>query len=424
MLDETQNVAPLLDRHRRPWLACAAALCLAPSHVSAGPAAPAAAVPELFRFKLSVGDVLIVEKYQEVRIRYPDGRNDDREEKNRIVLKAVAREVGSTILEGTFVTYTRTPPKNGAYRFNRTYLSRFKLYDDGRYDVPPEYVMPNLRDLPTFADAALSPQSRWRKPALETLHVGQTRINMPVQVDYLYSGIQALPAEAGPKVMARGPLPRFQYAYTINTAVANRKSPIRHITGFSADMLWFDNEEGVPRFDSNRLAYTFTMFDGSKVDYRFRILSWYRKERTTKAPDKAKMEEEVRKGLEKKSEVSVKKDDQGIRLTLNSVLFDFDSAHLRPAARRGLESIADVLKEHSDREIRISGHTDNRGRPSYNRALSSKRALAVLDTLREMGVNPRQMSYKGYGETLPVADNRSAHGRAQNRRVEILIVTD
>ena len=419
-------MAPLLERHRRllPASFRTALLCLAFSAAAAEPVPPRPAVGEQFRFKIAVGDVLIVEKYQDIRVDYPDGANANREEKNRIVLKAVSREGAATVLDGTFTTYTRMPPKTGAYRFDRRYTSRFTLHDDGRYDVPPAYVMPNLRDLPTFPDQPLLPKGRWQKPALETLHVGKTRIDMPVSVRYLYGGILPLSEEAGPKTVARGPLPRFQYAYTINTKIPNPRSPIRHVTGFSSDMLWFDNEQGVPRFDSNRLAYTFTMLDGSKVNYRFRILSWYRKERTTKTPEKTKMEEEVRRDLEKKPDVSVKKEDDGIRLTLNSILFDFDSAFLKPAARKGLEEVAAVLKKHPDREIRISGHTDNRGRPSYNRSLSAKRAMAVLEALRDMGVDAKRMSYKGYGERKPVADNRTRAGRAQNRRVEILIVTD
>ncbi len=416
-------MAPPRIRHARTYLTLATLLLLHAGRSSTGaPAEPQS--PEVFRFQLAVDEVLIVDKYQDIRVDYPGGRRADREEKNRIVLKAVGREGTATVLEGTFTTYTRMPPKTGVYRFDRRFFSRFRIHDDGRYEVPDQYVMPNLRNLPTFPSEGILPEQTWQKPALETLHVGRTRIDMPVEARYAYGGRLPVAEEAGADTVARGPLPRFQYAYTINTRVTASSSPIRHITGFSADQFWFDNKEGIPLFDSNRLAYTFTMFDGSKVNYRFRILSWYRKERTTKAPEKNKIEEEVRKELEKKPDVSVKKDEDGIRLTLNQVLFDFDSTRLTPAARESLAHIAAILKKHPRREIRISGHTDSSGRAAYNRKLSGKRARAVLDSLRELGVDPKRMSYRGYGDTKPVATNRTAAGRAQNRRVEILIVTD
>lgn len=378
---------------------------------------------EPLRFRLEPGEVLIVEKYQDIRIQHPRGRTADREEKNKIVLKVTGREGDAAQLEGTFTTYTRMPARTGVYRFDRRYFSRFKIHADGRYQVPAQYVMPNLRDLPTFPEHRPAKGEIWKKPAVETMHVGSTKIYMPTKVTYQYTGIQPLPAESGPAA-SEPALPRIQYVYTINKRVTQAGAPIRHITGFSSDALWFNEELGIPRFDSNRLAYTFTMFDGSKVNYRFRILSWYRKQQSIKPAEKTKLVEEVQKDLEKKPEVSVKKEKDGIRLTLNSVLFGFDSARLTDDAKRSISEIATVLRKHPNREIRISGHTDNRGSRNYNRKLSTARARSVLQELKEQGIEAGRMSFKGYGESKPVESNQTEAGRARNRRVEILIVTE
>lgn len=72
--------------------------------------------------------------------------------------------------------------------------------------------------------------------------------------------------------------------------------------------------------------------------------------------------------------------------------------------------------------LEVSGHTDNRGSPSHNRALSERRAAAVVHALAESGIARKRLSAVGYGETVPVAGNETEAGRALNRRIEIRII--
>jgi outer membrane protein OmpA-like peptidoglycan-associated protein len=104
-----------------------------------------------------------------------------------------------------------------------------------------------------------------------------------------------------------------------------------------------------------------------------------------------------------------------------SVLFDFDSAEIRPDADRVLGEVAEVLVAWSERAVRIEGHTDSIASDDYNLALSARRAEAVSRWLAEAGVADRRLSTAGLGETQPVADNATASGRQLNRRVEIVI---
>ncbi|HUP90883.1 MAG TPA: OmpA family protein, partial [Solimonas sp.] len=81
--------------------------------------------------------------------------------------------------------------------------------------------------------------------------------------------------------------------------------------------------------------------------------------------------------------------------------------------------VAKMLKSAPDLKLEVGGHTDNVGQPAANQKLSEARAQAVQAALVAQGIAAARLSAKGYGDTRPVADNRSEDGRAKNRRVEL-----
>lgn len=105
------------------------------------------------------------------------------------------------------------------------------------------------------------------------------------------------------------------------------------------------------------------------------------------------------------------------------VLFAFGKSQLLPTAERRLEKVAKVLSKYNDsgQKIVIEGHTDSVGSDSYNQELSRQRAQAVADFLARNGVNRSILDTVGRGETQPLATNDSPEGRANNRRVELII---
>src|SRR5689334_4549405 len=103
----------------------------------------------------------------------------------------------------------------------------------------------------------------------------------------------------------------------------------------------------------------------------------------------------------------------------NDVLFDTDSAILKPEAVQELTKVGDILAKYPADRIRIEGNTDSRGPAPYNEELSLRRAEAVKNVLLSRGVKEEQMLVLGLGESKPVADNGSSSGRARNRRVEL-----
>ncbi len=103
-------------------------------------------------------------------------------------------------------------------------------------------------------------------------------------------------------------------------------------------------------------------------------------------------------------------------------LFDTNSAKIKSGAYGELDALASELRGNPNFEsFKVVGHTDSRGKASYNLSLSRKRANAVRDYLVGKGVDGNRISAVGMGETQPIADNNTAGGRAQNRRVEIQV---
>ena len=108
------------------------------------------------------------------------------------------------------------------------------------------------------------------------------------------------------------------------------------------------------------------------------------------------------------------------KVTLNAdALFDFDKSVLKPAAQASLDSLAGKVKSLTLEVIVAVGHTDSVGTDAYNQKLSIRRAEAVKKHLVSQGIEARRIYVEGKGEAQPVADNKTAEGRAKNRRVQI-----
>lgn len=111
------------------------------------------------------------------------------------------------------------------------------------------------------------------------------------------------------------------------------------------------------------------------------------------------------------------------KFSTTGILFDVNTAVIKPASYGTLKEIAATIKEAGDIKIKITGHTDNDGNPVANIALSKQRAQAVKDILvNEFGIAENMLQTDGKGAAQPAAPNTSAEGKAQNRRVEFIKV--
>lgn len=112
----------------------------------------------------------------------------------------------------------------------------------------------------------------------------------------------------------------------------------------------------------------------------------------------------------------------GAKAVLGNINFKPSSAEFDESAKSLLDKIAEFLKKHPQIKVQVNGHTDIGRDPEYNMNLSTQRAIAVVNYLRAKGVHPSQLTYKGFGNTRPIADNNTPEGRALNRRIEFEII--
>jgi outer membrane protein OmpA-like peptidoglycan-associated protein len=124
------------------------------------------------------------------------------------------------------------------------------------------------------------------------------------------------------------------------------------------------------------------------------------------------------------ADLKASKTDRGVVITLGDVLFATGSADLKSGSRQTLDKLTAFLQAYPKREVQIDGYTDNVGSADYNQGLSERRADSVRDALTRMGIARDRILTKGLGEGSPVADNDTAGGRQQNRRVEVIVLDE
>jgi outer membrane protein OmpA-like peptidoglycan-associated protein len=157
------------------------------------------------------------------------------------------------------------------------------------------------------------------------------------------------------------------------------------------------------------------------------------KQQLAAAGEKLEVERKARQDAEKRARdamdklavaaaLAVKEEARGTVITLpGNVLFSSGKWDLLPGAQEKLDHVADALKNQADHRMVVEGHTDSQGTESSNVELSQRRAQSVREYLVSRGVPADIISATGLGQSRPVADNRTAEGRANNRRVEIIV---
>ena len=115
-------------------------------------------------------------------------------------------------------------------------------------------------------------------------------------------------------------------------------------------------------------------------------------------------------------------DKKTLDVAMRSVQFDLGKSSLKTVSYKILNQVADIMQRYPDYNLVISGHTDNTGSASKNQKLSNDRARACYNYLLAQGIDASRMNYVGYGESRPIANNKTLRGRSLNRRVEFSLV--
>jgi OOP family OmpA-OmpF porin len=109
-------------------------------------------------------------------------------------------------------------------------------------------------------------------------------------------------------------------------------------------------------------------------------------------------------------------------ISFHALQFDFDKSNLKPEAKVELDRAAKIMQDNPDVVLELQGNTDNVGTDAYNQALGKRRADAVFNYMKAKGIDPGRLKEVSFGEGKPVASNATDAGRAQNRRVDLVII--
>jgi outer membrane protein OmpA-like peptidoglycan-associated protein len=167
-------------------------------------------------------------------------------------------------------------------------------------------------------------------------------------------------------------------------------------------------------YDSKNASYTLKLPVGYNYDLTPRVINFYNRFEPVDLTKAAPMSSIVRNFYVTPIEV-------GQSVDIENIYFETGKATLKPESFRSLNALIEFLNEYPNVRVEIGGHTDNVGSAEINQRISQERALSVAEYVIKQGVPAHRVVSKGYGFDKPKASNRTAEGRAQNRRVDFTI---
>ena len=243
-------------------------------------------------------------------------------------------------------------------------------------------------------------------------------------------------AQSNPKVASYAPLEMKQASDAMakaNAAAANNDSTedIDKLAYLAKQKIALTQEVAKQKSAEADVAKSGTERDKMRLDQRTREADQSRTAANIARGDAAYAQQQTRDAQARNAnleaqlaELSAKKTERGMVITLGDVLFATDQARLNPEGQRTVQKLAQVLTQNPQRTVLVEGFTDSTGSSAHNQALSERRADSVQLGLLEQGIARNRIAIHGYGEAHPVAGNESTTDRQLNRRVEIVLSED
>ncbi len=375
----------------------------------------------VFQWNLEVGQRLEIVRTADVIYLEDSIEKLQYEERNIVDLTAYAKTPDGRgyRIAGVFKTYRRYRGET-LFQLDRQFNSDFIIETDGRYIVPRQYVMPNVRSVPTFPSTPLKPGDRWTAQSEEYyFDTFDKPLTLILDTSYL---ISSFTNDGGRNIAT------IDYHNIINknleqAGIRGHSTP-RVINGHNYARYYWDMDKNIPLISEE--SYHVFFGYGANLGYLSRefkmdLKTDYQVYDPIKHEDIVEETERLGEEFADDDAIEVETIDEGIVVHFGDILFDLDSDKLKGSSQEALDRVISKIKEiYPDREIVVEGHTDNSGSAKYNQNLSERRAKTVASKIKEE-LDHDKVSYKGKGATEPRVSNNSSSGRAKNRRVDIII---
>lgn len=309
---------------------------------------------------------------------------------------------------------------NDIQEIKENILVKYHKDSKGTTFVPVASIFPVMRNIPMFPDENVIPGTTWESEGLEVHDFFSTNniSQLPVKVSYKFIGVDS------------DPLQTAEISYICNIDVTNTGDnsidpKIYKVTGTSNNTLFFSLKENRPLkeiYERDYVIITSTMDTYRFIDSGNRV--WNKIESTIdKKKELAKIENDIKD--QELEDVNISETTDGLKLSLENISFEPDSAVLTKQEALRLKEIAKILTKYKDKHIRIVGHTADRGTPEAQMKLSALRAKAVAkELLHYNAITSKNTEIQGKGASEPIASNKTEKDRKKNRRVEIFITEE
>ena len=299
--------------------------------------------------------------------------------------------------------------------------SVFSRKKNGELTISDDIYMPTVRNVPVFPDKKIKIGETWTAKGKEVQDVRKA-FNMdkalifPFETTYTYKEDQTVDGKKLNVILVE-----YEFSYEATDELLNAGQTLTQSVGWSKQTLYWDNDRGLlDHYDEEFLIkiadlygnlYVFTGTAHAELTEFNSLNDDSTAKQLQDTFDKLKLEN-----------ISVKKGEKGLTISLDNIQFEPDSDVLLESEKIKLKKIGELLKQYSN-DLLITGHCADRGTASARQKLSEERAEAVASYLIALGVRDEYHIFtQGKGSKEPVASNNTEEGRAKNRRVEITIM--
>ena len=299
--------------------------------------------------------------------------------------------------------------------------SVFSRKKNGELTISDDIYMPTVRNVPVFPDKKIKVGETWTAKGKEVQDVRKA-FNMdkalifPFEANYTYKEDKTIDGKKLNVIEVN-----YDFSYEATEELLKNGQTLASSEGWSKQILYWDNSRGLlDHYDEEFLIKIGDVY-GNLYVFTGTAHAELTEFNSVNDDNTAKQLQDTFDKLNL-TDISVKKGDKGLTISLDNIQFEPDSDVLMESEKLKLQKIGDLLKQYSN-DLLITGHCADRGTATARQKLSEERAEAVASYLIKLGVRDQYHIFtQGKGSKEPVASNNTEAGRAKNRRVEITIM--